>query len=148
MNLARTSTPRRAPVKDPAGHTLANLKAFAKRPTTRGVTANRCRQCRAPILTGVDADECGWHRAVDWTPLDQTGELLALLAGRPTFALTLQPAGNPKLARRTAIDIKRGPGVALHDIVPEHRCHATLPTIDTQLNPIVRRPRHGDPPPF
>ncbi|MFK5165293.1 hypothetical protein, partial [Propionibacterium freudenreichii] len=72
----------------------------------------------------------------------------ALLAGRPTFALTLQKAGNPKLARRTAIDIKRGPGVALHDIVPEHRCHATLPTIDTQLNPIVRRPRRNDPPPF
>ena len=148
MNLARTSTPRRAPVKDPAGHTLANLKTLAKRPTTRGVSANRCRRCHAPILTGVDADECGWHRAVDWTPLDQTGELLALLAGRPTFTLALQPAGNPKLTIRTAIAIKRGPGVAVHDIVPEHRCHATMPTIDTKLNPNVSRPRRGDPPPF
>ncbi|MFK5257405.1 hypothetical protein [Propionibacterium freudenreichii] len=147
MNLARTSTPRRAPVKDPAGHTLATLKTLVKRATTRGVTANRCRRCHAPILTGVDADECGWHRAVDWTPLDQNGELLALLAGRPTFTITLQPAGNPKLTKRTAIAIKRGPGVALHDIVPEHRCHATLPTTPSQLTtkPATRR---NDPPPF
>ncbi len=148
MNLARTSTPRRAPVKDPSGHTLANLKTLARRSTERGVGYARCQTCRAPILYGVDADRCGWLRHVDWTPLDATGELLAVMAGRSTFTLQRQPGGNPKLTIRTAIAIKRGPGIALRDIVPEHRCHATLPTIDTKLNPIVPQARRNDPPPF
>lgn len=148
MNLARTSTPRRAPVKDSAGHTLANLKTLARRSTERGVGYARCQTCRAPILYGVDADRCGWLRHVDWTPLDVTGELLAVMAGRSTFTLQRQPGGNPKLTRRHARHIKGRQPLGAHDVVPEHRCGARLPTIGSQLDVKAHVRRRNEPPPF
>jgi len=146
MNLQATRKPRKPSPRDAAGHALSALKQLAKKATWRGVEVFRCPSCRAPILCGLDDDECGWRRYVDWTPLDPTGELLAHLAGRETFLLTKQPAGNPKLKKRNAHHIAEYRNPTWGDIVPEHRCGATLPVIPTKIITAPRRNSNKKPP--
>lgn len=133
--------------RDPAGHTLADLKELVVRSTRRGVHADRCRTCKAPVLVGLDEDRCAFRAIVDWTPLDPTGEFLALLAGRRTYTLDLQRSGNPKLTRRGVGAIAHGPVYAIlrRDIVPQHRCGATLPNVDTRLGQTVIDPNQPCP---
>ncbi|MFB9620659.1 hypothetical protein [Brooklawnia cerclae] len=116
---------------------------MAGRKTPRGVRAHRCRTCRAPVLSGLDNDRMAFQVSVDWQPLDATGELVALLAGRATFRIEPSPSGNPRLTRRTAEAITRPRRWwEAWDIIPEHRCGAPpLPTAGSRL---LHRPGFGD----
>ena len=130
--------------------TLKDLKALAGHTTGRGTHATRCATCHQPILTGLDADRLAIQANIDWTPLDETGELQALLAGRRTYVLDLQPGGNPKLTRRTPAMIRRPIKKWMRaDIVPAHQCGAPpLPTIPTRLITEIVEDDPNTPPPF
>ena len=119
--------------------TLKDLKALAGHATGRGTHATRCATCRQPILTGLDADRLAIQANIDWTPLDETGELQALLAGRRTYRLERQTGGNPKLTRRAAKHIRaRRKRWQRYDIVPAHRCGSPpLATIGTRLTTTI-----------
>lgn len=130
--------------------TLKHLQALTGHPTGRGVKATRCPTCKTPILAGLDGDTCAIRATVDFTPLDPAGELAALLAGRRTYRLDLQPGGNPKLTRRTPADIRRPIKHWMKaDIVPAHQCSAPpLPTIPTRLITEIVEDDPNTPPPF
>ena len=99
-----------------------------------GIRASWCRTCRAPVLTGLDAETCAFDARVDPTPLTALGEALALLAGLRTYDLRI--VGRiPRIRRRNAAAINRRPagtpsaGFRAADVVAEHRCNT--PTADT-----------------
>ena len=119
--------------------TLKDLKALAGHATGRSIHATRCATCRQPILTGLDNDQLAIQARVDWTPLDEQGELQALLAGRHTYRLERQTGGNPKLTRRAAKHIRaRRKHWQRYDIVPAHRCESPpLPAISTRLTTTI-----------
>ena len=119
--------------------TLKDLKALAGHTTGRGTHATRCATCHQPILTGLDADRLAIQANIDWTPLDETGELQALLAGRRTYRLERQTGGNPKLTRRAAKHIRaRRKRWQRYDIVPAHRCGSPpLATTGTRLTTTI-----------
>lgn len=130
--------------------TLKELQALTGHPTGRGVKATHCPSCKTPILAGLDQDTCAIRATVDWTPLNPAGELAALLAGRRTYRLDLQPGGNPKLTRRTPADIRRPIKKWMRaDIVPAHQCNTPpLPTIPTRLTTEIIEDDPNTPPPF
>ena len=119
--------------------TLKDLKTLAGHATGRGIHATRCATCRQPILTGLDNDQLAIQANIDWTPLDETGELQALLAGRRTYRLERQTGGNPKLTRRAAKHIRaRRKHWQRYDIVPAHRCGSPpLAAISTRLTTTI-----------
>jgi hypothetical protein len=53
----------------------------------RSASLTRCRDCKAPILYGLDADMCALSVRADPTPLTPLGEALALIDGRATYSL-------------------------------------------------------------
>lgn len=115
----------------------------------RGVRATYCRDCRAPILTGLDADLCAFPAQVDVTQLNALGEAMAQLDGRATYAFTSY--GVAKLTRRTASAIARypagAPGSLAPQILAEHRCGHRTPQPLT-AEPIATRTTTSDKPPF
>ena len=127
----RTSRPR----TKKAPHPLLHLAS--KGP--RGVRASWCRACGVPILSGLDADVCAFYVKVDATPLDATGEMLALLSSPLRDTYTLDALGHaPRLTRRRAYDLQARPaGVCADlntwDVVPAHRCGAVLPAIPSNF---------------
>ena len=133
-----------------SGTPLTALQVLTCHPTGRGVKAARCPTCHQPVLTGLDQNTCAIRATVDFTPLDPAGELAALLAGRRTYTLDLQPGGNPKLTRRTPADIRRPIKHWMKaDIVPTHQCNTPpLPTIPTRLTTEIVEDDPNTPPPF
>lgn len=116
---------------------------------SRAVTARLCRTCGARVLTGLDDDTCAAPATADPTPLDPTGEALAVLSGRTTYDLTRR--GN-----RYELDPRRPGAITLHppqtrpsDVLPEHRCHApSLPSAPSAYAPesVKTWGSAGDPP--
>lgn len=96
----------------------------------RAAQAAACRRCGRPTMRGLDADGPNGAAvavAVDVAPLSAAGELLALLAGRTTFALVwFAGRGRYEIDRRGPIDISaHPPGTVVNcDVVAEHKCHA------------------------
>ncbi len=96
-----------------------------------GVRASWCRDCRQPILTGLDDLACALPARVDPTPLTPLGELLAKLGDLDTYELR---AGRPtRLIRRLAADITARPAEGAgrrrhdtYDVLAAHRCGQTL----------------------
>ena len=88
-----------------------------------------CRHCHAPVLTGQDSPTAGITVTLDPQPVDNLGEVLALLQGRRTFAVsTVNQSGNHRRVfdERTASWIRTGRPIA--PVHPEHRCNQPLPT--------------------
>ena len=127
----RTSLPR----TKKAPHPLLHLAS--KGP--RGVRASWCRVCGVPILSGLDADVCAFYVKVDATPLDATGEMLALLSDPPRTTYQIDRLGHsPRLTRRRAFDITTNPAgpradLKTWDVLPAHRCGAPLPAIPSNF---------------
>lgn len=96
----------------------------------RAVSAAVCPTCKTRVLTGLDDDRCAGPATADPTPLDATGEALALLAGRSTYDLTRR-GDRYELDLRDPIRIRHRPaGSPGADVVPAHRCHAaSLPAV-------------------
>lgn len=115
----------------------------------RAVAAHLCRTCATRILTGLDDDRAGFPVTVDPTPLDQTGEALAQLSGRTTYALTRR-GDRYELDHRDASAIRHRPaGSGTFDVVPAHRCHAALPAVESAHRPRTRAAAgFREPPPF
>lgn len=89
----------------------------------RGAIAQYCRQCRAPILIGLDQDQAAIQVTVTATPLTALGEALHQLAGIPTYTLTRHGRRGIKLTRRQADNITQQPaGSPRIDVLPAHRC--------------------------
>lgn len=92
---------------------------------TRRAQPRRCRDCRAPVLTGLDADRCSLRADVDPRPLTALGELLAQLEDRRTYALC-SDSGRLVLNYRDAGRLAHNPaGTGRFDVMAEHRCGST-----------------------
>lgn len=91
-----------------------------------------CGQCRADILAGIDADTCGLSARCDPRPLTRSGELLAVVDGRRTYALDI--AG--RLWWRGRYGIR---SASREPVLAEHRCHAAVPD-DWTLPPAAPAP--------
>lgn len=97
--------------------------------------AERCHQCRADTLRGLDDMWAAGPIEVDPTPLSAIGEALALLAGRRTVAC--EHWHGLRFTRRRHWQITSRPaGTRGLDIYAEHRCGADpLPTIPSAFTP-------------
>lgn len=101
--------------------------------STKGIRAHWCHNCRAPILTGYDADVCAFIVHVDVTPITAIGEALALIEGRHSHEILTPLSGPHKIRRRTATAIKNRPAgtpkqiFGSWDVVLTHQCHNPTP---------------------
>ena len=102
---------------------------------TRHLRATRCRQCRAPVLTGLNDVVCAFMVAIDPAPISAIGEVLATLAGRQTMTLDLSTGLH--LTRRGGHQITARPaGTRGIDVYVEHLCGAApLPSLPTAFPP-------------
>lgn len=90
--------------------------------TYRSVRLRTCTRCNAPVLAGLDADNCAFAARVDMTPISATGEAVALLTGRRTFDL-VGGGGEKKLYIREDHNIKSD---RRYLVFAEHRCGQSL----------------------
>lgn len=90
--------------------------------TFRTVRLRICPQCRAPVLAGLDADNCALAVRADPTPIGEIGEAIALLTGRRTFDL-IGTGGDKKLYLREEHNIK---SARKYLVFLEHRCGRPL----------------------
>jgi len=141
------STPRPKPrfVSHPYGWTYPS--------GWRGAVAQYCRQCRAPILIGLDQDQAAIQVTVTATPLTPLGEALHQLAGTPTYALTRHGRHGIKLTRRRADNITQQPaGSPRIDVLPAHQCQPPPLLPEAYADRAVVPPQTGvdrnTPPPF
>ena len=119
----------------------------------RGATAQYCRQCRAPILVGLDQDQAAIQVTVTATPLSPLGEALHQLAGTPTYTLTRHGRHGIKLTRRRADNITQQPaGSPRIDVLPAHQCQPPPLPPEAYTARAVAPPQTGvdrdTPPPF
>ena len=119
----------------------------------RGAVAQYCRQCRAPILIGLDQDQAAIQVTVTATPLTALGEALHQLAGTPTYTLTRHGRYGVKLTRRRADNITQQPaGSPRIDVLPAHRCQPPPLPPEACTARTVAPPQTGvdrdTPPPF
>lgn len=147
LNLDATRTPRKP---NPYTH-LANPRA------DRGIRAIHCPRCRAPIVTGTDADYCAEVIQADTTPLSAAGEMIALLGGRTTYTIEKPLTGCARLFRRNPPRIARQkPGAPdkpwrKYDVLAQHECGKPIPetlTIKTMLAPTTQEIDPNEPAPF
>jgi hypothetical protein len=111
---------------------------------TRAAGIRLCPKCRAPILTGLDADMCALTVRVDPTPLTELGEAVALLQGRMTYNLASGPS-RKELDQREAHHIgapRKSP------VLAQHRCHQPLDAFAAPAPKIERIVADDDTPPF
>lgn len=115
----------------------------------RAVTTRLCKVCKTRVLTGLDDDACAAPATVDPTPLDTTGEALALLAGRATYDLTRR-GDRYELDHRSPLTIRtHPPGSRPSDVLTDHRCHApSLPAAPSAHQPRPAPAGCTDDPPF
>ena len=92
---------------------------------TTTITGTACRHCHALVLTGLAEGLQAW---VDPTPLNQAGEIAALIAGRWTYTLTR--AG---LVHRSHWRI--GDTRITGPILAEHRCGHVCPAAHRVITP-------------
>jgi len=117
--------------------------------TTRRAQPRLCRTCNAHVVTGLDADLAALDILADPTPLDQLGELTALIQGRPTY--TLEHDG-PRLVlnyRDSGRIRHRPPGGIRYDVLPAHACGRPLAAVETNTGALgAALPPAGSPAPF
>ena len=89
----------------------------------RAAKATVCRQCKRPIITGLDNDMCASVANADPTPVSPLGEALALIGGRRTYTLH-QTTDRLELQIRDRWQIAGSPAGTRHDVLPEHTCEA------------------------
>ena len=88
----------------------------------RAAGLRTCQKCKAPILTGLDADMCALTARADPISIDALGETIALLAGRRTFDL-VTANGRKELNGREEWHIS---APRRYPVLPEHRCGQPL----------------------
>lgn len=108
---------------------------------TRHIQAERCPDCRADILRGLNDTVAASSIDVDPTPLSALGEALAILAGRSTVACESWGGSGARFTRRGHHQITSRPaGTFRGDVYATHLCGSTpLPSIpSTFAKPAAR----------
>ena len=114
----------------------------------RKASGTRCRRCHARLLTGLDHDLCAGQALVDPFPLTPMGELLALLAGRPTYRLVPAGHGRFELDYRDEWQIANKPP-GKFDVLAAHKCNSPpLPATGWTKDAETCTPPMFDEPPF
>lgn len=113
---------------------------------SRRARVTHCRKCGGHIIRGLDSDPCGMAVTTDVTPIDETGELLAILTGRGTFQLSWR-GDRYEVDPRSGGQISHTPPSTI-TAVAEHRCGAVLPIAKVTRPPrrIVTLPDSEEPP--
>jgi hypothetical protein len=111
---------------------------------TRAAGIRLCPKCRAPIITGLDADICAFTVRVDPTPLTPLGEAVAVLQGRTTYNLAGGP-GRKELDPREAHHIEKP---RRYPVLAEHRCNRPLDAFAAPAPKKERTVADDDTPPF
>jgi hypothetical protein len=106
------------------------------RANKRTATLTQCRQCAAPILTGLDNDIAALTAKTDPTPITPLGETIALLQGRNTYNLTTNSNGRKELDHRDQWQIS---APRKHPVLPEHRCGQPLNAFAETIRPQQRK---------
>ena len=83
--------------------------------TFRTARTRPCTTCGTQVIAGLDAEVGAFPATVEPTPLNETGEILALLAGRTTYSLDAKG----RLWVRQAHNI---PAPWRGIVLPEHKC--------------------------
>ncbi len=89
-----------------------------------------CR-CGAPLICGLDADNAGWPAKCDPGPIDEIGEAIALMNGRPTYDLT-GDTRRKELEYRYEWNIKRA---RKYPVLATHKCGA--PPLPAAPPPVI-----------
>lgn len=107
---------------------------------SRTAKPRRCPKCWAPVLAGLDEfSRPTWLNA---DPTTSAGELLAVIAGQPTYALDCG-----QLYARDRWHIGGRPADA-HRVHTPHVCHGPPPPTNAKFTTRWTRPDHNQPPPF
>jgi len=88
----------------------------------RAASLRLCPSCKAPTLVGLDADTTAFTARADVLPIDELGETIALLSGRPTYDLVTN-GGRKELARREEWNIG---GDRRYPVLAAHKCGVAL----------------------
>lgn len=107
---------------------------------SRTVRARTCK-CGAAVLVGLDADWLAIQTTLDAHPLDNVGELLAVLQGRRTYDLrrtSSRGSHGREMDERNAWRIAN-PWAMPWPVHTEHRCGQPLPAAAAKP-PTVRNP--------
>lgn len=108
---------------------------------TRTLRPRHCRACAAPVLAAID--DLGLTTHIDPAPLTPEGELLALLAGRPTFATF-----GADLCHRWAGEITHRPA-STRAVYAAHQCGAAPLPVNREFVKANTRTNYAtDPIPF
>jgi hypothetical protein len=97
----------------------------------RAATLRICPRCGTPTLAGLDADIAAFTARVDILPVNQLGETIALLSGRPTYDL-ISIGGRKELHRREEWNIK---AARKYPVLAAHSCGVPL---DAHAEPVRR----------
>lgn len=116
----------------------------------RGARLDTCRDCRRPILVGLDGDRCAVVARADTHEIDALGELLAVRIGTVTYSLA--HAYNSEGKRRWILD----PRMPAHieaprrtAVVAAHRCGMSIPPSPAPFySPPRRTAAVSEAPPF
>lgn len=114
---------------------LATIGADNPDGISRRARTTHCRKCGAHTMRGLDADQCGIPVTVDVAPIDETGEILAVLTGRNTYRLTWR-LNRYELDPREAHHITTVPPNTITVLVEHHCNSAPLP-----IAKVTRPPR-------
>jgi hypothetical protein len=109
----------------------------------------RCPDCKAQVLRGVNDNVAAFTVWVDQAPLGVVGEALAHLTGRATYALRRHGA-NLRLYRRDQWQIGSRAAVGRFpvDVVADHCCGQSLPSIASAFTPTTRTGTEDGPVPY
>ncbi|HEU4544479.1 MAG TPA: hypothetical protein VFR23_25335 [Jiangellaceae bacterium] len=97
----------------------------------RALRARQCT-CGARVLSGLDADRAALPAAVEPSPVDPAGELLALMQNRRTFRIRY--FGRWEIDRRSSFDIAAQPAGKV-DVLIEHECGRPFPCNGPPIRP-------------
>lgn len=116
----------------------------------RGARPGVCRDCRRPVLLGLDADRCACVAVVDPHEIDPVGEILAVRIGLMTYNLTHSYSAKGK--RRWILDTRM---VCMIEaprrsaVVAAHRCGLAIPAAKAIFHSPPPKPAHSlSVPPF
>lgn len=98
--------------------------------------------CGAPLICGLDADNAAILARCDPTPIDEFGEAIALMNGRPTYDLT-GDSRRKELEYRYEWSIKRP---RKYSVLAAHKCGT--PPLSAAIPAAISRVEAGADPPF
>jgi len=117
---------------------------------SRRARARLCR-CGAPVMVGLDHDNCAMPAICDPAPLNALGEVQALMEGRTTYELS-RILNTYVLDYRDADNIKAHPAGsgALFEVLAAHKCGIEYaPTMQAPKTILNRNESEtSDEPPF